>query len=178
MDADEHETESYGWTETRIWLDLYRLLAYFHASSTLHDLKDELGVEYQSIENLRATCEKVEIHELLLKLAAGYRVQQDQQPNIGGQTGSSNVNPWHDDCGHFWPNVDDETNERLSLREACNKIIHATEFEHVYAEYLDPLHYSLAPMIRLYGHRNKNKWKAELDILKFVDCLFYNYDGA
>lgn len=178
MNENEAATERYEWSESRIWLDLYRLLAYFNASPTLYHLKDDLGIEYQSIQNLRASCEKAEIHEVLLKLAAGFRVQQDQQPNIDGQTGPSNVNPWHNDCGLFWKSVDAPANEQLTLREACNKIIHATAFEHVYAEQVDPLHYSLAPTIHLYGERNDKEWKAELDILKFVDCLFYNYEGA
>jgi hypothetical protein len=178
MEAYEHNIERYEWTESRIWLDLYRLLAFFHASPKLRHLKDDLDIEYQSIENLRATCEKAEIHEVLLKLAAGFRVQQDQQPDIDGQSEPSNVNRWHNNCGLFWPNMDDGASEQLNLREACNKIIHATGFEHVYAEYADSLHYSLAPRIRLHGHRNHTKWKAELDILKFVDCLFYNYEGA
>ena len=65
MNGNDPKSERYEWTESRIWLDLYRLLAYFHASPTLYHMKDELDMEYPSIENLRATCEKAEIHEVL-----------------------------------------------------------------------------------------------------------------
>ena len=36
----------------------------------------------------------------------------------------------------------------------------------------------LAPLLILHGDRNGIPWKAKLDILKFVHCLFYNYDGT
>jgi hypothetical protein len=62
----------------------------------------------------------------------------------------------------------------LDLREACNKIIHAKGLQFDVHDdgqldhRTDPHH--LLPRIYLYGSLGKINWKAELDILKFVDC--------
>ena len=47
----------------------------------------------------------------------------------------------------------------LSLREACNKIIHAREIE---------IQLPAKPQIVLHGRKGSQAWKAELDILDFV----------
>ena len=172
------DTNRFQWTESRIWLDLYRLVAYFYSSDPLHKLRDVEGYEYDSIKNLRDMCEKAEIHELLLKIAASYRTHQDSVPGWDGRTGPTNVNPWHNACGTLWPDAEKEEQEPLQLRDACNKILHADGLKHVYHEFRDVWNYALAPRLELFGERNGTRWKAELEIPAFVDCLFYNYGEA
>ena len=171
------DRKRFEWTESRIWLDLYRLLSYFYASVPLHQLRDD-GYEYDSVKNLREMCEKAEIHELLIKIAASYRTQQDSVPGHDGRTGPKNVNPWHNACGTFWSDVGSDANEPLVLREACNKILHSDEIKHAYTHFENVWDYALEPRLELFGTRNKVKWKAELLIPRFVDCLFYNYTEA
>ena len=168
-------TERYRITESRVFVDLYRLLTSCFASDHLNSLRDDLDTPYLSVLNLRDACEKEEIHELLLKLAASYRVQQDQVPGYNRSTGRANVNPYHDKCGVLYADTSELKTQVLTLREACNKIIHATGFEHVYKRNNQIDDWSLAPRMILHGERNGTEWKAELDILLFVDCLFYNF---
>lgn len=172
------DKKRFEWTESRIWLDLYRLLACFYSSVALHKLRDDEGCEYESVKDLRNSCEKAEIHELLIKIAASYRTQQDSVPGHDGKTGPANVNPWHRCCGTLWPDVERKESEPLQLREACNKILHADRVEHAYDHFEHVWAYSLEPKVELLGRRNELRWRAELKVPAFVDCLFYNYGEA
>ena len=96
-------------------------------------------------------------------------------PDHTGATGPANVNSYHDNCGRLYPDINDPASDVLTLREACNKIIHATEFEHSYQVNNHMDDYSLDSKMLLHGHRNGKQWRAELDIILFADCLFYNF---
>ncbi|OKO75935.1 hypothetical protein AC629_33370 [Bradyrhizobium sp. NAS80.1] len=63
---------------------------------------------------------KPEVTRILISCAAGLRIQFDQ---LGPKDEQSS------DCGKLFPNwaTDPDKVEVLSLREACNKIIHATD---------------------------------------------------
>lgn len=57
--------------------------------------------------------------------------------------------------------------KKLSLSEAWNKIIHAKDIQLLAKEIKRGLLY-LEPKIILIGKRDNIKWKAEIDILKFI----------
>jgi len=63
--------------------------------------------------------------------------------------------------------------EILTLRKACNKIIHADTLPH--NNDCNEGNCGLEPKITLSGSFNGKNWDAELDILKFVDCLHHNF---
>ena len=60
--------------------------------------------------------------------------------------------------------------EGLTLREACNKIIHATKVHHDEQD-LDPgyqLGVYFPPYVNLYGKKDGRDWKAKLLIIEFA----------
>lgn len=67
----------------------------------------------------------------------------------------------------------------LTLREACNKIIHAELFNWKrFAESrVDTL--GLAPQVVLYGSRGEKKWRCRISIDQFVECACFqlSYTG-
>jgi len=76
-----------------------------------------------------------------------------------------------------------EDNEKvdLTLREACNKIIHANkiEFKFKYNQHGSKKIRYLAPEVLLHGRKGKKFWKADLKILRLVSlalelCIAYD----
>ena len=60
----------------------------------------------------------------------------------------------------------------LSIREACNKIIHARSLKFVYRKTKDKMTY-LKPIVYFSGQKNKKDWKASIDIFKFAEIAVY-----
>jgi hypothetical protein len=59
------------------------------------------------------------------------------------------------------------TTKKLSLRESCNKIIHAKEIQFEVKKIKKDLA-TLEPKIILIGNKYKTKWEAEIDVLEFI----------
>ena len=71
----------------------------------------------------------------------------------------------------------------LTIREACNKIIHANkiEFKFKYSQHGSKRIRYLASEVMLHGKKGKMPWAANLKILQFVDlalALCTTYDEA
>ena len=177
--AMNSETEQYCLTQLHVLQDLYRLLAYFYASKPLNDLCVQEEDQCGTVSALRARCEKAEIHRLLIKDAATFRVQQDQCAGLSNSLDAENSCPNEDNCGTLMKDVC-KPHEiiALSLREACNKIIHADTLEHsnnCEEDNCEEDNSGLEPNIKLSGRFCGKDWETELDILKFVDCLHHNF---
>jgi len=75
-------------------------------------------------------------------------------------------------CGVLYPKWPGRTREFLPLREACNKIIHATDFRFdVVQPYLsDPFAEGdyIQPFVYLYGTKGDQNWRAILSIIDFA----------
>jgi len=59
----------------------------------------------------------------------------------------------------------------LSLRDACNKIIHAKQL-HFDVEVVDRFEVSrnfLNPFVYLYGEKGGAKWKCYIEVLKYIE---------
>jgi len=168
------DDEVYRRSGDRIRLDLYRLVTIFYSSPTLRELQDE-GTAFDAIAGLRTSCENQEIHDLLLRLAAGYRTFIDQR---GPQAQGALRPGLRDRCGELWsPKARETTRELLTLREGCNKILHADRIERQFLAHRDPSRYSLLPRVHLHGKHKRKSWTAELDIVRFVELLFFRYRG-
>ncbi|OKO82613.1 hypothetical protein AC629_23865, partial [Bradyrhizobium sp. NAS80.1] len=98
-------------------LDLYRLVCMVSASRDVA----RHGLTSPAIAMMQAGYFKSEVTRILISCAAGVRIQFDQSPGPADEPRS--------DCGKLFPNwaTDPDKVEVLSLREACNKIIHATD---------------------------------------------------
>jgi hypothetical protein len=71
-------------------------------------------------------------------------------------------------CGTLQPEIGRPQTELLTLREACNKIMHATEV-HFDVEGQDTETSFINPTIYLYGSNRGSRWRAVLDLVKYVE---------
>lgn len=151
-------------TETAL-LELYRLVAIFLASKNFATLRTTpLGVGHDPVYELQER-EEEEITRILLVLAITARVIDDRE---GGVCELVRTN-----CGKLQKNASMQT-EDLTLRDACNKIIHAKKVRLDLEE--DELGRSyLNPYIYIYGEQGGVEWRATIDVILFakeyVTCM-------
>lgn len=144
-------------------LDLYRLLCVFYSSASFikhraaaSELAD-LGVEFEEFEVMR----------LLVNVAATVRVVSDREKTFFRKLKLS--------CGQLVTDTaTPKSKEPLTLREACNKILHATKFNFdvrfvsIPGDKYFPKQSALRPFVHLYGTKDKVNWKASLDVEAFA----------
>jgi hypothetical protein len=149
------------------FLELHRLLAIIFASKSFADLRVGNGEEWDPIDHLQQF-EHDEITRILLFVSVTARVIDDRYDKVLDLVAK--------DCGTL-THTDDKGQKEvgLSLREACNKIIHAKKVRFDVTETEATQRY-LNPVIYLYGELRKgHAWKAVLDVVTFakeyVSCL-------
>jgi hypothetical protein len=98
-------------------LDLYRLLCMLWADRQVA----KHAVTSKSINELQGMYFRTEVTRILISCATGLRITFDQSPKRSAIE--------QRDCGKLFPGwaTDPKRVEMLGLREACNKIIHATD---------------------------------------------------
>ncbi|MBR1278666.1 hypothetical protein [Bradyrhizobium sp. AUGA SZCCT0283] len=145
-------------------LDLYRLVCMVLADRQVANRT----LTSDAIRSLQETHLRPEIGRILISCAAGLRILFDARPAIKGWIDRS-------DCGKLYPDwpSDESKVEKLTLREACNKIIHAQQirFDEVVpnaAANPDNEGVFLRPYLYLYGSRNRHEWRAVLSIIDFA----------
>jgi hypothetical protein len=163
--------ERYRFDDIQIEKELYRLLCCFLASPRLSELAIEdyesKGKEGIHVFNMFLNAfEKQFIQELLISIAVklrmiGDRLNIDREKYINGE--SNNV-------GTLTKRTGKTGEEILTIREACNKIIHSVLIE--YSSDLLKIRgkkktYLIAELF-LYDNSDKSGWKAMLDVVKFV----------
>jgi hypothetical protein len=116
---------------------------------------------------LQQQCEELEIQSLLLSVAVRIRILDEAYNDTSREKWSLTV-------GRLFSNSTSKSQIALSLREACNKIIHARVVNFCRtdeAEY-DEVIFPLMPTIVMYGSRSRTTivWRAELEINAFVDA--------
>lgn len=140
--------------------EVYRLLACVLASPAIaanHDGSPTsrwFGLGWQ----------KAEISRLLVHVATYFRVKADS--DMWGHAS------WmHTDfqvTGVLYPDTTvPAVTVPLELREACNKIIHATAIHFDGTPDIGDKRGALNPLVHLYGHLGKKQWKAELNLVEF-----------
>ena len=143
-------------------LDLYRLVCMVLADRKVASLSGD------AIKELQAAYLRTEVVRILISCAAGLRIVFDQRPErktLDART----------DCGKLyrdWPAKKRDV-EVLTLRQACNKIIHAKEFrfdEVVPNARVNPDEEGvyLKPCVYLYGTQNERDWRAKLELISFA----------
>lgn len=143
-----------------IRLDLYRLLNQFLASQSLSEKCDVDGELFHAMHSLDSFFE-IESTRILLSSAVIARVLDDKNKDL---------KQYNTSCGVLTPDLNNPKEiVDLQLREACNKIIHATKIKydvevvrHGYTQrYFNPYIY-------YYGSLGKKHWKAKLSIIDYV----------
>lgn len=143
--------------------ELWQLLLIFLADKPFTVLSEEAGHEGVSLGALQAEFADHEITRILMNSAITLRILDDRDGGV-----FQHVAP----CGELSTNGQTEP---LSLREACNKIVHASRVNFD-VERLDgkPLDGSygwptfLRPTVYLYGNRQRADWRAALDVIAYV----------
>ena len=146
-------------------LDLYRLVCMVSA--------DQQVAKYAhtspAIERLQSTFLRSEVTRILISCAVALRIQSDQR-----QHPVAPPSELKSDCGRLYPvwPADESAFEVLTLREACNKIIHADNFRFdVVQPYLsdpDAEGDYIQPFVYLYGTKGDKDWRAVLSIVDFA----------
>jgi hypothetical protein len=144
-------------------LDLYRLFGIIFGDRQLAKMETEWTV----IRLLRGDYVDSELIRILTSTAIVLRILFDQhEQELRGVSQRL--------CGELyadWPKT--QQAEDLTLREACNKIVHATKVDH---DEVDPdpgynpdqIGVYLRPYIDLFGEKNGRDWKAKLSIIEFA----------
>ena len=150
-------------------LDLYRLLCM--------ELADRLvvkqAVKSPIFERLRGEHIEGESIRILTSTSIPLRILFDRRNKK--RAGGRRHDDWHDklldeaknaDCGRLYARWPRKKSEVLTLREACNKIIHANTIHRDIA-YAEPNHFR--PYLYLYGKKDGLDWRAKLSIIAFAE---------
>jgi hypothetical protein len=176
---------AYQIEENEILRKAYQLLAYFLANERIAKIVDPDETD-DPLKALDARFLFQETSTLLLEVAILFRTLDDQ---LNRSTDSAQL--------EYYLNKVKNTNERygfdmfdkLSIRECCNKIIHATTFEPMVVEglgihtkdfaafYRDDdkkiVWHHLSGDVRISGIHKKDDWAYLINVPEFVEALAY-----
>lgn len=141
-----------------IRLDIYRLVCQFEGSRPFSETLDGLTADIQQpLKDLEREFFCDETSRILLQSATILRMLDDEL-----EADMDERNPFF--CGVLQMGT---KKEQLSLREACNKIIHARKinFDQLPSEDKEG---HFGPFVYLYGLRGHTAWNASLNILQFL----------
>lgn len=155
--------------------DLYRLLTAFLASKNLIALSD--GRDFCPFWTARDELEQSEIVRLLVSTAIQIRIlEEDFTASYKSQGKQVPASP---STGIWVKNLANPVAEEpLSIREACNKIIHAERinFDRVNARH--PTRSYLRPKVYLYSSaKRKVGWRAVLDVPRYFAVAYHLAGG-
>ena len=149
-------------------LDLYRLLAMVLGDQRIARLGDEIRYRRPPVWLLQERFRKAEVIRILISSVVALRILLDQHPTKFRNTRKQS-------CGSLWPTWPKSKRkpEALTLREACNKIIHADEVrdDEVIPDRRynpDELGVYIRPFVYLYGTKDGSPWRAKVSIVDFA----------
>lgn len=149
--------------------DLYLLLACVLSSKGFAEQTYEK--DYDVLQALRDSHEQREVGSLLLSIAVRVRVLDDR--------GKISKRAMALGCGSLVAGaVRGKDKIPLTLREACNKIVHSrssqlilSHFDNFDAQLPSPTSTHMEPSLMLHGTKNRKTWRASLDLVKFVRAI-------
>jgi hypothetical protein len=152
-------------------LDLYRLLSMELADERVVNLGE---TEFPAIERLRGEFVEGECIRILTSTSIALRILFDQRDErLAGGRDEELDEFKNGHCGRLYANWSKvKESEGLTLREACNKIIHATKINRDVADTdpgRKPSYYQ--PFLYLYGKKDDRDWRVELSIVHFVGLV-------
>ncbi|MFS2175345.1 hypothetical protein ACCC98_05235 [Rhizobium pisi] len=153
--------------------DAYRLFLVFAGDAPMFDLPAD--DQQDPLRLMRDDLFVDEITHLLIGTAIANRIQLEHMD--GQRPGSSDGAARISDagCGELWPDVlEDKGSQKLSFREACNKIVHAI---HIVPDCGNPAENPLTSDVKLRGHKGKEAWVAHLNIPQYVRASVMNFRG-
>ena len=165
IEHEEPRREGFFFDVQTFRLDLYRLLCCFYSSADFAKKRGRLDGEELGV--LGGQFEEFEVMRLLVNVASTVRVVSDREKSFFRQLKLK--------CGVLLPNAAKPAQQQpLSLREACNKILHTSKFNFDARalrvkdnDFVNTQH-ALKPFVHLYGTKDGVEWKATLNIEEFV----------
>jgi hypothetical protein len=120
------------------------------------------SLEGHALVDLRKQFQEHQIGQALLGVVIAIRNAMDQNP--------SRADYWLDgmDTSVGTLNPTDPSSKPLTIREACNKVIHCGSINFHYVSDQPRRGFALKPMVHLYGTQGNKDWKATLDIDRFI----------
>ena len=125
------------------------------------ELRNQSGPDsyHHPIGSLAENFEEHEIVSCLISIGISTRMIIDGPgPSLGGDK---------DFCGQLLQGPDLSEVNNLTVREACNKLVHAKRVR-IDTEQDNFHNYYLTPTVYLYGTHQSKDWKAVLDLVKFA----------
>jgi len=146
---------------------LYSLLTGFYASPKLHEIAQ---ARFSSdLKGLLDDTEEASMQEKMITVAIRLRILDDYALGKNEQTYASAAKEW------IVGSIDDRkgNKEPLTLREACNKIIHAELFNWCrYGTSRSDMH-GLAPQVVVHGSLRNRRWRCRIMVEQFVECACF-----
>jgi hypothetical protein len=172
------EEPGYGFDGKRFTLEVYRLLCLFGGSKSIAGYVREFDIALASLGGGERKADDIfellehhhfqkEVFHSILSIAGMLRIIEERyhktfpsEPMFA--------------CGQLWEPSGSESRE-LTLREACNKLIHASRINFSLDEVNLGCHEGVRlraisfyeDLIYLYGSRGTTTWRAELDVVRF-----------
>jgi hypothetical protein len=147
---------------SNIDLASFRLLSFFLSDREYQKLKakNKLKIPDELFSGLRHD----QIIHLLIEIAILYRIKDNQLPkeDIYQRARKKRI------VGALYEPLGSKK-QGLTIREACNKIIHAESINYDIKKLPKLNRGYLYPRIYIYGRRFETDWKAILDIVKFCE---------
>jgi hypothetical protein len=161
--------------------ELYQLLTMINADEKLVASFEQnmtvLSSREDPLYSLRLAVIEPTVTKLLVDSAAKNRWRADMEIDVSRDEGRPNpqTGPWSVVVGRL--RIENGGWEPLTLRESCNKIIHADDIqpEFVVAGGQVP---HLTGLIRSTGRLGGKKWEAEIDITNYVRASLFNIYGG
>ena len=149
-------TDGLGISSEYLDYQLYLLGCMVYASPVFDSLEDH------ALLGLRKQFQERQIGQALLGVAVAIRNAMDQNP--------SRADYWLDgidaSVGTLCPTA--HSSKSLTIREACNKVIHCDSINFHYVSDQPRRGFALEPMVHLYGTRGNEGWEATLNIDRFI----------
>jgi hypothetical protein len=153
--------------------DVYRLFLVFAGDARIFDLTGE--GQNAPLRLMRDDLFVDEITHLLIGTAIANRIQLEHMHAVRSGSSDEAGKIADAECGDLYSNIlGDNGSQKLSFREACNKIVHAI---HIVPDCGNPAENPLTSEVKLRGHKGKEAWAAYLNIPQYVRVSVMNFRG-
>lgn len=158
--------EGYNYDVEHVRVEIYRLLNQFLAQEkTWYLSKEDSWLEHAL--DVVGQYFDVETQRILIQAATVSRVIDDSEEQ------NFKLKNFNTKCGQLIENLKDNLEVPLTLREACNKIMHAAEYRYDVDEETGVVN----PILYLYGSYKGKKWKAIINVVDFCKHYLNNVVG-
>lgn len=154
--------------------DAYRLLNAVLADNSIAHVAVN---KRDALVELRDRFVEDELVDLLIGTAVMNRAQDDHMSGPRSDASEISFVPVDQPCGRLvnYLGTKKEAQIELTLREACNKIIHSDQIIVETREVADTAFPPMPPIVFIFGTLGKNEWRAELDIVDYVRATVKNF---